>query len=91
MRIVHISSTIHGGAGRAAWRLHEAMLHNGINSVFLSDDVMADIKSAQNHYKLELILPNTFLKRVIWKIERSFLDRKILKQKKKETPKRKTT
>ena len=36
MRIVHVSSSVFGGAGLAAFRLHSTMLKNNIESVFLS-------------------------------------------------------
>lgn len=38
MKVVHISTSKFGGAGRAAYRIHEALLKNGINSTFLSLD-----------------------------------------------------
>jgi len=38
MKIVHIATSYNGGAGRAAWRLHQAMLTLDMNSVFLSID-----------------------------------------------------
>lgn len=39
MRVVHVAtSAIHGGAGRAARRLHEAMLSEGVDSLLLTGD-----------------------------------------------------
>lgn len=36
--IVHIATSINGGAGRAAYRLHQALLQDGLNSAFLTLD-----------------------------------------------------
>jgi len=36
MRVVHIATSMYGGAGRAAYRIHEAILKNGVSSAFLS-------------------------------------------------------
>lgn len=38
LKIVHISTYSYGGAGRAAYRIHEALLKNGVDSTFLSLD-----------------------------------------------------
>lgn len=36
LKVVHISSFASGGAGRAAYRIHEALLKSGVNSSFLT-------------------------------------------------------
>ena len=39
LKVVHISNSVYGGAGRAAYRIHEALLKNGVDSSFVSIDV----------------------------------------------------
>jgi len=38
MKILHISTSINGGAGISAYRLHKALLSDGIDSFFMSKD-----------------------------------------------------
>ena len=47
MRVVHAStSAVHGGAGRAARRLHEAMLQAGVDSHMVTGDQPEDLAEA---------------------------------------------
>lgn len=41
-KIIHIASYVNGGAGTAAYRIHEALLENGCDSAFLSLDKAAE-------------------------------------------------
>jgi glycosyltransferase involved in cell wall biosynthesis len=47
-KIVHISFSRYGGAGIAAWRLHQALINSGYNSWFLSADIAENIDSTLN-------------------------------------------
>jgi glycosyltransferase involved in cell wall biosynthesis len=43
IKVVHISTSRFGGAGRAAYRIHEALLKSGVDSSFLTlEDIGAD-------------------------------------------------
>jgi len=75
MNIVHISGTAFGGAGRAAWRLHEAMLEAGTNSVFYSIDEWTDEDSKNKKaHRLYNALPSGLRQRVIYKWRNVFLN-----------------
>ena len=39
LKVVHVSTTLRGGAGIAAYRIHEALLNNGISSHFVCIDM----------------------------------------------------
>ena len=41
-KIVHITSYVNGGAGTAAYRIHEALMKQGYDSSFLSLDKAKD-------------------------------------------------
>jgi glycosyltransferase involved in cell wall biosynthesis len=76
MRIVHISATKSGGAGRAAWRLHEAMLEHGVDSYFYSNDDYGKITGDQrNGRQLYTPLPTTIQDRLSYKWRRFWLFR----------------
>ena len=38
IKVVHISTSVNGGAGSAAYRIHLSLLHNNIDSHFLCLD-----------------------------------------------------
>lgn len=82
MKVVHISQTIYGGAGRAAWRLHQSMLQNGVNSLFLSMDEETNHLNTQFQKKVQKQLPQTISQRITWKFEREITDKIKLKEKK---------
>lgn len=68
MKVIHISTYINGGAGTAAYRIHEALLKNNINSHFLSLDepVNSSANSAVQFQKRSY----TFSERALKKLTR---------------------
>ena len=82
-KIVHIAFSRHGGAGTAAWRLHEALLNCGYNSWFLSADNAEHYDIRQNW----VVIKETFLFRVRkfikWRIlnNKNFLKKENLRKK----------
>lgn len=67
MKIVHISSSIDGGAGKAAFRLHKALINYGINSVFIS--VGYDSTADKNNHHISIPYPwPSFFEKVLNKI-----------------------
>jgi len=70
MKILHISTFDSGGAGRAAIRLHQALLNAGVDSKFLCLDKKTNIKNViQFRYKTPL------LKKTLNKLELSKVQR----------------
>jgi glycosyltransferase involved in cell wall biosynthesis len=55
MKVVHISTSFKGGAGRSAYRIHQALRKSGIESAFLSLDYTNVALDKQNY------LPDTTL------------------------------
>lgn len=51
LKVVHISTFYSGGAGTAAYRIHEALLEKGFHSSFLSLHIPTDL-AAKNCYQL---------------------------------------
>ena len=68
-KIVHISFSRYGGAGIAAWRLHEALIESGYNSWFLSADTVNNTDSTLNWVVIKESLSIRILK---------FIKRRIL-------------
>ncbi|MBS1737221.1 MAG: glycosyltransferase [Bacteroidetes bacterium] len=66
MRIIHITSYKNGGAGRAAWRIHEALLKINIDSVFISID---EIK---NNLSGQIKNQNAFQHKLAWHLKHHF-------------------
>ncbi len=54
MKVVHISTSSSGGAGRAAFRIHEALLKNGVDSTFLTIEDLGENCSKIFSYYYEL-------------------------------------
>lgn len=51
LKVVHISTFRSGGAGRAAYRIHEALLKSGVDSSFLTlEDLGADCANSFSFY-----------------------------------------
>src|SRR6185312_14188785 len=51
LKVVHISTYRSGGAGRAAYRIHEALLKNGVDSTFLTvEDLGEDCSKNFSYY-----------------------------------------
>lgn len=66
LKVVHISTSFSGGAARSAFRIHQAMLKNGVDSTFLCAQVNdADLKSV---FPLTRRVP-TFLERQMRRIK----------------------
>ncbi len=59
-KVVHISTSRSGGAGRAAYRIHEALLRNGVDSSFLTIEDLGENCSKNFSYYNEL--PATLIK-----------------------------
>jgi glycosyltransferase involved in cell wall biosynthesis len=60
LKVVHISTYRSGGAGRAAFRIHEALLKNGVDSSFLTiEDLREDCLKKFSYYNQ---LPETLIK-----------------------------
>ena len=68
-KIVHISFSRYGGAGIAAWRLHQALLKSGYNSWFLSADKPENNNSTLNWVVIKESFSHRFIK---------FIKRRIL-------------
>lgn len=74
MKIVHISSTVFGGAGRAAWRLHEAMLQSGQESIFYSNDSWSASDNLEKKvYRIYEPLPQNIWQRLSYKWRRIWI------------------
>ncbi len=73
LKILHICTSPNGGAGRAAFRLHESLLKNGVESYFMS---LYDESSLTKNEKLNFIAlnngPSNILFRIVNKIQRIF-------------------
>ncbi|HNR20475.1 MAG TPA: glycosyltransferase [Bacteroidia bacterium] len=63
MKVLNISNSIHGGAGRAAFRLHKALIKEGINSHFLSMDKFIDAQMEKLNVHTEY-KPPSFVTRI---------------------------
>ncbi|OAQ38607.1 hypothetical protein A5893_14435 [Pedobacter psychrophilus] len=74
MKIVHICTSLKGGAGTAAFRIHEAMLAEGIDSNFLCCD---EINNGKKVSKIEEVVnqyARNLISRIFQKIKRIFLE-----------------
>lgn len=71
-KIVHISFSRYGGAGIAAWRLHQALIKSGYNSWFLSADNAENTDTTLNW----VVINETISFRVLKFIRRKILDYK---------------
>lgn len=60
LKVVHISTSCFGGAGRAAYRIHEALLKKGVDSSFLTIEDLGENCSKSFSYYNELT--ETFIK-----------------------------
>lgn len=60
LKVVHISTSDSGGAGRAAYRIHEALLKNGVDSSFLTIG-SGGSKGLKNVF-VQTAIPDTFIK-----------------------------
>jgi len=60
LKVVRISSSYSGGAGRAAYRIHEALLKNGVDSSFLTIDAGGN-KDLKNLI-VQTVTPDAFIK-----------------------------
>jgi glycosyltransferase involved in cell wall biosynthesis len=69
-KIVHVSFSRYGGAGIAAWRLHQALLKSGFNSWFLSADNVEVTDSTLNW----VVIKETISFRIFKFIKRRILD-----------------
>jgi len=69
MKIVHISTNYRGGAGIAAFRLHNALLNKGIDSTFVSlgDESLTDIKGNKT---ILISLKNIFLEKIFHRFKK---------------------
>jgi glycosyltransferase involved in cell wall biosynthesis len=67
IKVVHISTSNFGGAGRAAYRIHEALLKNGVQSSFLNIVSKGDIS---NNLFMENIMQTKEMKKTF--IDRQF-------------------
>ena len=54
LKVVHISTYRSGGAGRAAYRIHEALLKNGVDSSFITIEDLGENCSKSFSYYNEL-------------------------------------
>lgn len=78
MKILHISSAAYGGAYRAAFRIHESLLKNGVDSQFITldqPDVLTPVVRKKNY----------FVQKIQWRLRHHFniecdLRRRIYKQ-----------
>lgn len=60
LKVVHISTSSSGGAGRAAFRIHKALLKNGVDSSFLTiEDLGEDCSKNFSYYNES---PEVFIK-----------------------------
>ena len=62
MKVIHLSNSDSGGAGRAAYRIHKSLIENGLNSemwVNVSTTKDKSVKSTTNIIKKSL----TFIRR----------------------------
>lgn len=69
MKIVHISTNYNGGAGKAAFRLHNALLNKGVDSIFVSLGKKPLIDEKGNKTVL-LNLESPFFLKVVKKIKK---------------------
>lgn len=73
IKVVHISTSINGGAGTAAYRIHAALLNNNIDSHFLSldekngKDLLASSVIKSTRKKSDLLLVKV-LQKIKWRI-----------------------
>lgn len=56
LKVVHISTHLRGGGGIAAYRLHQSLLKNGVDSSFLSLDVGVDMFNTYQAQRIEISL-----------------------------------
>lgn len=69
MKILHLNySDNNGGAARAAYRIHKALVDEGINSIFLSDEVAAENKSTS----ISLNIIESLQRKFVWKTANLF-------------------
>lgn len=74
VKVTHIAGTVIGGAGRAAWRLHEALLQEGHDSTFFTINDWTEADNIEKKaFKLYNPLPQTLFERIDYKWRRSFL------------------
>ena len=83
LKIVHISASVNGGAGIAAYRIHEALLGKNVNSVFLSLDTPlgSGFKSCTKVDKPQLNLFERGIRKVIRITDRYYSLGKLLPRK----------
>lgn len=69
MKIVHISTNYRGGAGIAAFRLHNALLNKGIDSTFVSlgNKSLTDIKGNKT---ILIALKNILLEKIVHRLKK---------------------
>ncbi len=66
MIFAHITGTVSGGAGRAAWRLHEAMRSENVQSLFFSLDTWTEEDARQKKaFPLYSPLPGNLKQRMV--------------------------
>jgi glycosyltransferase involved in cell wall biosynthesis len=77
LKILHVCNTRKGGAGRAAWMLHDSMSKQGFNSVFFSTDNLEFENSKDENCRiLRSPLPESILDRLMRKLKILLLYRK---------------
>ena len=77
-KIVHISTSIYGGAGIAAYRIHLALLAQGVNSLFLSLNNTELIKDCSIQSKNKSLIEK-LINKIKWRLKFHFniiVDRK---------------
>jgi glycosyltransferase involved in cell wall biosynthesis len=70
MKILQITTSINGGAGIAALRLHKALCENNVSSGFLSTDLSLDFNNELLEDEFFNYIKKTLIKRIINKIKR---------------------
>lgn len=65
-KVVHISASRSGGAGRAAYRIHEALVRNGIDSKFIALDQTGP------KWPRPLVKKNFLVQKIHWRLRTHF-------------------
>lgn len=84
MKIVHVTYSVNGGAGIAAFRLHSALKKNNISSAFVSTNLTVDFDNETIEDPFFLYKKPSIYKRVInkikiifWRNKRMTLEKKV--------------
>src|SRR5690349_2086203 len=77
MKIVHISDSYRGGAGIAAFRIHKALLKNGVDSHFICQDKhlpdasMSNLQHVGKKEKKQQLF-NIIIHKIKWRLNHHF-------------------